>query len=467
MRPATETEKLGIPSVVITATGFSTLGRLTGKAAGVENMRMAEYPGALGIDDHTQIAKNVKEVLLNNIIDGLTKAADEKAVAAAKCEWNPHEIVFAGSLAQVNQVFAHRGWTDGLPIIPPTLERVEEFLKYTTLAPDEKVTILPPSNLMAVPWNIAVNAVMAGCEPQHMPIMMAAVEALGDPRFNIDNVRSTSGLLPFVLINGPIIQQLGIECAGQLISRGPNPAIGRAIGLIVKNIAGVSSGKNYMGTFGYPLVFTLAENEQQSPWESFHVEQGFNKNVSTVTLGMTNNWGAQPAAASTADKSGAQSALEVLSKEIGKKVRLYAYPGKGPHAEIVMITLLISPVVAKSLAQAGYSKNDVKNYLYETTKISLGEFEWITKYTTGKGEGTVREKANAGIFPAEYLGQPQDMVRLLSGPDILHIVVCGDPNRNRMMVLEGGHARPTTKEIRVPANWGELLRQRNETLLFD
>ncbi len=398
--------------------------------------------------------------MIGHIVDGLTVTGSAAPEAAAdRAHWDPRKIVFAGSAAQVNRYFAQQDWTDGLPIVPPTTERVEAFLRFVNDAPDAQIAVLPPSHRKAVPWTIAVNAVMAGCEPQHMPIVMAAVRALGDPRFNINNMGSTSGLLPFVLLNGPIVRQLGFESGAQLMSRGANPVIGRAVGLIFKNIAGFAAGRNYMGTFGYPLVFTLAEDEEGSPWESFHVEHGFRREVSTVTLAVTNNWGPAPSPTSTPDKDGAQATLEVICRELLKKKRLYTFPGKGPHAEKALITIVMSATLAQSLAAAGYSKQAVKQYVCEHTRITLREFDWVTRYTTAKERSTRKEKAAAGVFPPEYAGEPDDLVRLLSGTDILHIVVCGDPNRNRLMTLEGGHADPTIKEIELPANWEALLAE--------
>lgn len=458
MRPAVEAEKAGIPSVVIATSGFTTLARLLGKASGVEGLRIAEYPGPMGIDNAVQIKDKFKQQVFSDIIDGLTKQVDSRAGAAAKKSRNPSEIVFTGTLDEVNSFFGDQEWTDGLPIIPPTLERVEQFLEYTNRAPGEQIGVLPSANLKAVPLNIAANAIMAGCKPEHMPLLIAAVEALADEKCNLYNVGSTSGLVPFLIVNGPIVRQLGIEYGGQLISKGPNPAIGRAIGLIVKNIAGFRPGKNYMGTFGYPLVFTLAEDEAATPWEPFHVEQGFDKSANTVTVGVTNNWGPSSEPSTTPDKSAAEVALELLCREIPKKFRLYDFPTIGPKAETVMVTLVLSPPVAKLLADAGYSKRDIKEHVYEHGRMPLREFEWITKYTFPRGM-TVRQKAEAGVLSKEFLGEPDDMVRILKSPDIVHIVVCGDPHRNRLMSFEGGHTVPTTKEIELPPDWEHRLKE--------
>ena len=408
--------------MVVTTTGFSTLARHTGKSAGIEDLRIAEYLGPLGIHDSARIEQNIESTLIDRIIDGLTQAAEDSA-GTTRGRVDPRAIVCAGTADEINRYFIEQEWGDGLPIVPPTLAKVEQFLRYSGRAADETVAILQSANLRATPLNIAVNAVMAGCGPRHMPLLIAAVEALGDERCSLNNIGSSSGIFPFVLINGPLAKQLGIESGAQAISR----------------------GASYMGTFGYPLAFALAEHED-SPWEPFHVEQGFDRNANTVTIGVTNNWGAAPAPYDTPERGGAQVALELISREIIGKTRLFNFPGRGPDAEAVMITLLLSPPVAKSLAQAGYSKQDVKRHVYEHTRMRLADFDWVVRYTNIIPT-TARKRAEEGVFPPEFLGNPDDRVRVLSSPDILHIMVCGDPHRNRLMVLEGGHTQPTTREI--------------------
>lgn len=434
--------------MVITTTGFSQLARIAGKANGVENMSIAEYPGPIGIHDIEVVERNVDDVLIDRIIEGLTQQG--AAVAADSAIGDPEATVFSGTSEEIERFFRERGWSDGLPIVPPTVERIEAFLRFSHLPRHETVGILLPENLRATPWNVAANGVMAGCRPEHMPVLLAMAEALGDERAALNMIGSSSGLIPFCIINGPVAQALDIAAGPRVISQGSNPALGRALGLMVKNLAGFRPDSNYMGTFGYALGFAIAEYEAESPWEPFHVEQGYAATASTVAVGVTNNWGPSPGAASTEDLSGADTALELLSREIKKKVRLYNYPGIGPDAEHVMITLLMTPSVAKSLADAGYSKQDVKQHLFETTQMTLRDFEWILRHQSIL-RTTVREQVAAGVYPPEFLGGPDDMVRILSSPDILHIVVCGDPNRNRVMVLEGGHSRPAAKEIRLSA----------------
>ena len=431
--------------MVVATTGFSVLARLTGKSGGVAELRVAEYPGQIGMHDAAQIAQNVEQTLIGRIVEGLTRGGEAGGAGAESRERDPREIVCTGSAEDVTRHFDAQEWSDGLPIVAPTIARIEEFLEHTDRAPDEEIAVLPSANRRATPWNIAVNAVMAGCRPEHLPLLIAAVEALGDEKCALGSIGSSSGIFPYVLVGGPVVEELGIARGGQLISRGPNPAIGRAVGLIVRNIAGYRPGASYMGTFGYPLAIALAEH-QDSPWPPYHADEGFDAGASTVTVGVTNNWGASPAPYDTPDKPGAQTALELLCREVMKKTRLFHFPARGPHTERAMVTLLLSPPVARSLAAAGYSKADVKRYIHEHAQMRLADYDWVLKYTAIM-RTTARQQVEAGILPPEFAGAPEDMVRVLSSPDILHIFVCGDPHRNRVMVMEGGHTRPTTKLI--------------------
>ncbi len=434
--------------MVVTTTGFSLQAKLTGRAGGIDDLRIAEYPGPLGIHSAADIERNIEATLIPRIIEGLTGAAAATADAASAAR-DPRATVFSGTTEEVNRHFIEKEWSDGLPVVAPTVERVERFLAHCARAADDEVAIMPGANLRVTPWTIAVNGVMAGCEPAHMPVLVAAAEALADERCKLASIGSSSGIFPYLLVNGPIAQALGIDSGAQLVSRGPNPALGRAVGLMVRNLGGFRPGATYMGTFGYPLAFAIAENEALSPWEPFHLGQGFQRGDSTVTIGVTNNFGPAPAPYDTADKPGAQTAIELLAREITKKTRLFNFPGRGPKAEEVMITLLISPSVARSLADAGYTKDGLRQAVYEHTTMRLADFEWIFKYTTVT-RMTLQQRVEEGVLPAEFLGGPDDMVRVLSSPDILHVVVCGDPHRNRIMVLEGGHTLPTTKKIRLP-----------------
>ncbi len=449
MRPAAEAEKAGIPSVVVTTTGFTNIAKAVGRAEGLTGLRVAEYPGAVGVHPEALVEKNVENVLFDQIVRELTQSRAGAAEAATGPARRADDIVYEGSFEEVNDFFRQQLWTDELPIVPPTRERVEAFLRHTPRAPDAQIAVLPQANLAAVPWNIAANAVMAGCRPEHMPVLIAAVEAIADNAYNLNNIGSTWGVLPFLLVNGPAMRSLGIECGSQLVNKGANPALGRALGLIIRNIAGYKLGRNYMGTFGYPLNFVIAENEAESPWEPYHVEHGFDRNDNTVTACGTVTWGWPPAIYGTEEKSAAQSALEMLSIEVTKKPCLAGLVERGENGFRNMITCMIAPPVAKALASAGYTKQKIREHIYEHARVPYRELEFLIEY--GHSEAfKIPDMVERGLLPKEYLVGPNDLVRVLPSPEVINIVVCGDPDRNRAMVLWGGYVSPVTRKMMLP-----------------
>lgn len=450
MRPAAEAEKAGIPAVVVTTTGFTNIARAIGKSEGISDLRVAEYPGAVGVHAAALVEKNVQNVLFDRIVQCLTqpRAGEVEAPVSAR---RGDEMVFEGTFEEINEHFKAQQWSDELPIIPPTPARVAAFLKYTNRKPDEQIAVLPQANLAATPRNIAANAVMAGCKPEMMPVLIAAVEAIADNAYNLNNIGSTWGVLPFLLINGPAAQKLGIENGAQLVNRGANPALGRALGLIIKNIAGYKLGSSYMGTFGYPMNFVVAENEVECPWAPYHVEHGFDKNDSTVTACGTVTWGWPPAIYGTPNKSAAESALEMLSIEVTKKPCLARLVERGPKGFRNMITFLLAPPVAKALASAGYSKQMIREHVYEHARVTYKELEFLIEY--GHSEAfKIPDMVERGLLPQDYRAKENEMVRVLPSPDVINIVVCGDPDRNRAMVLWGGYVSPVTKRIEFPAS---------------
>lgn len=451
MRPAAEAEKLGIPSVVVTTTGFTAIAKAAGKAQGVTGLRVAEYPGAVGVHNEALVEKNVATVLVDRIVSELTVPRREKNTDdedASASERRPDAIVYEGTFDEINDYFREQLWSDELPVVPPTPARVAAFLQHTRRAPDEQIAILPQANLAATPRNIAANGVMAGCKPMMMPVLIAAVEALADNRYNLNNIGSTWGVLPFLLINGPAAKQLGIENGAQLVNKGANPSLGRALGLIIKNIAGYKLSRNYMGTFGYPMNFVIAENEAETPWEPFHVEHGFNKTDNTVTACGTVTWGWAPAIYGTEEKSAAQSALEFLSIEVTKKPCLARLVERGANGFQNMITFMIAPPVAKALAAAGYTKQKIRDYVYEHARVQRRELEFLIEF--GHSEAfKFPDMVERGLLPENYLVEATELVCVLPSADVINIVVCGDPDRNRLMVLWGGYIKPVAKKFEL------------------
>ena len=181
------------------------------------------------------------------------------------------------------------GVTDGLPVTPPTRERVEKMLEHCGIDGNEVVITLPPAFEEATWRDIAINAVMAGCLPAYLPVVGAAVEALAAPEFNLVGVATTTGsATPIVIVNGPVVAELGMNVEGNVLGPGnrANAAIGRAVCLALRNIGGAKPGELDMATLGQPAKYTccFAENEASSPWPALHVERGFDKDSNVVTI---------------------------------------------------------------------------------------------------------------------------------------------------------------------------------------
>ncbi len=192
------------------------------------------------------------------------------------------------SLEAANDWFCREKLSDGLPIVPPTPERVGRMLDGTRRDPEEVIGVIPPKWAPATIEKIAINAVMAGCLPEYLPVVVAAVEAICEPRFNLYGVQATTGYVgPALLVNGPVRKQLEINCDAGVFGPGyrANATIGRTIRLILITVGGGFPGDTDRSTFGWPGKYTMCfgENQEKSPWEPYHVEMGFKADESTVT----------------------------------------------------------------------------------------------------------------------------------------------------------------------------------------
>jgi hypothetical protein len=181
------------------------------------------------------------------------------------------------------------GWTDGLPVVPPTADRVEAMLKAGGLDPKEQLAYIENRQVTVTAEKVAVNAVMAGCKPEYMPVIAATVEALADPLYGYHGpATSTAGSAVFMVVNGPIARELDINSGHNLFGPGwrANATIGRAIRLIMRNVIGSIPGELDQSCLGHggKYSFCIAENEAQSPWPAFHTTRGFEARQNVVTI---------------------------------------------------------------------------------------------------------------------------------------------------------------------------------------
>lgn len=451
-------EKAGVPTVSIVTTGFLGQARAVAQALGIENLPVAEYPGVVAMDSDEDIKTKVTDVLINNIFQALTKPI---AQSAKLQEPKPSEIVFTGTLDEIQEFFTRRQWADGLPIIPPTLERVEKFLKFTDRTNDEIIGHLLPENRESTVWNIAVNGVMAGCRPEYMPVLIAIVEAIAEPEFRIQDAGSTPGWEPLIILNGPIIKELNFNYEGGVmrVGRQANTSIGRFLRLYMRNVAGlrIPPGATDKATIGDTFNVVLAENEDvvtELGWEPFSVYRGFEIGENVITVQSVVYASAPIASGGEKARDHLDTFVEVIGGAAAPWTHMAVNWGK------FYPLLVISPSVAQVIAREGLTKKDIAQYLFDNTKVSaesVKRLAWQGGFTSFDLQKMVQEK----LIPKAYheSSDPKRMVPVFISPDWIEIIVSGDPGRNRSRGYIQNHEQgpPVSKKIKLPTNWKQLL----------
>ena len=250
-----------------------------------------------------------------------------------------------------------RGWSDGLPLVPPTVERVARMLCGTSRKPDEVVAVVPPDLVECTVEKVAINAVMAGCRPEYLPVVLAAVEAACTDAFNIHGVLATTWFSgPLVIVNGPIARAIGMNSGVNALGQGnrANATIGRALQLVVRNVGGGRPGGVDRATLGTPgkYTFCFAEDEAGSPWEPLHVERGMPPSSSAVTLfaaegvrGVVDQLSREP---------------ESLARSFAACLRTVAHPKNVIAWDAVLV---VSPEHARVFRDAGWTKARLREEL--------------------------------------------------------------------------------------------------------
>jgi hypothetical protein len=271
------------------------------------------------------------------------------------------------SLETINHYLYQQGMTDGLPVIPPTEARVAAMIAGSGRPAGEVIGELPPLQAPATVEKIAINAVMAGCEPAYMPALVTTVRALLDPNLDLHGIQTTTNPVgPVIFFNGPIRRKLEINCSSGCLGPGTkaNATIGRAVRLILLNIGGAQPGEVDKAVLGWPGKSTsccFGENEEESPWEPYHVELGFDATDSTVTVLPAN--GMWPIYDMSPDPP-------IMLHHVTHGMAVTGHSG-GPVPETFQQVLIISPEIAKMIARLLPTKAAFKRHLFENARVPL------------------------------------------------------------------------------------------------
>jgi hypothetical protein len=358
---------------------FLLLAKTESLTRGLGALRLIELPhpvGSVSVDILRSLAESKFDSIVNVLTagDGCSDYPLNEADGSTEC-MSTLEVPSDPGL--MFQYFINRGWSDGLPMLPPTEAAIDAMIAASDLKKDELLGVIPPLNGIATAEKVAANAVMAGCLPDYFPLLVAALRGAVQPRFNLDGVQTTTGnVAPLVIINGPCRNTLQINYSSNVLGQGwrANSTIGRALRLLLSNIGGAAPGGYDKATLGQPAKYTfcIAENEEENPWEPLHVERGLPPDTDAVSVfGCT----------------GVNSAVDMASQTAKGLLKTFALTMIGGFTSGVTSTetlLIICPEHAAILSTGGYSKAAIRQELFITArvqheKISAENLELLAK----------------------------------------------------------------------------------------
>jgi hypothetical protein len=429
-------EQRGVPTVSIVSGGFEEAWRRSAAAYGLATLPMVVIPRVITNQPAADIDAMV-DASMEELISSLAEPVEagpvieELVPQAETIDIKGDDLLDA--FHRMNGLFLEYEWSDGLPLVPPAPELVERMLKATGRDPQEVVAVLEPPFGLATVEKIAINAAMAGCKPEHLPVLIAAVQAIASPPFMMrDAAVSTGSRSPLLVVNGPIAKRLGLNSGACALGPGApsyaNTVIGRALRPIYMNIAGVYAGKTDPNTTGLPTKYSLcvAENEDASPWDPYHVEMGFDCDVSTVTVKTVYGCTETHDNKSTAPEMLADLGVEAARYIGSAGIATWLLGGTAdPDTKLEVNSQqvwLMCPDHARLMADAGWSKQDLKSYLYQHATQPVKEL-LSRKEIVRDSHGNWTQRAEL-----QWLENYPDLqVPTASSPESFIIVVVGGP----------------------------------------
>jgi hypothetical protein len=431
-------EKLGKPGVAVVTDTFLADALSSAQDNEMPNLRFVAVPARNYYTARSQEPemKAVAAKAFDAIVTALTKPLTEGEAKAGPAVAQKVEktVTFGGTNYReaadaVNTGFFARRWADGLPIIPPTQEAVKWMLTGTSRSPDEVIGVpVAPKGGKCTIEKIAINAVMAGAKPEYLPVIIAAMEVLTDKSYFLLHLQaSASSIAPVIFVNGPIATELGINSGIGFLGHGnqANNTIGRAVRLCLINLGHTWPGENDMAQLGRSAAFgnwTFAEDEKENPWKPYHVELGFKAEDSTVTVCSSNYFKTGPGGQVTPQSIYEQLVLLARVIEVTDFPTIaFAVKGGGT------ILLGMNPNLAQGLAKVGFTKDDVKRWLYEHARIPYSEL-------TAQERKDLKLNLEKKNLPMQFwVGESENTkgkalsIPVVNEPDKIRIVVVGQP----------------------------------------
>jgi hypothetical protein len=438
-------ERLGVQAASIVTSAFTRSSDAMASTMGARGYRYAMIPHPLSSLTPEECRARAGEVLSEVLgvlgLDGAETAAAPAGAAegdgrrAAGTAPAPElSVERVTELRRVIEHYFERGWTDGLPVVPVTADLVREFVEFAGRDPDEEVAVVEHLGRRCTVELAAIAAAMAGCRKEYFPVVLAAIEALR-PNIATGLLQSTTGQAQLIIVNGPIRNRLGFNAAGNVFGPGSraNATVGRAFRLVVMNAFGIRPGELDQATQGTPAKysFCIAENEEESPWEPLHVERGFPPEADVVTAHF------------------ARSTLHVENRISNRPEDILltiadsmSYAGSWQAGR--GYTVVMGPEHAQLVARHGWTKQDVKQFLWEHWGRRKSDLRRLGLYR----EDVVRNDPLSGASASA--GNADEFIRFGESPDSILLVVAGANNAGVSTVVPMVRPIFPSQAVRTP-----------------
>jgi hypothetical protein len=452
LRAAVAAERAGVPSVSLVCSGFDRQALATGRGVGFDAMRLAMLRGHVDSQSTDDMLASFIEHTLDEIVAGLTAPLEDCDDVTP--EPSSLDIVASGTIDEINEFFLRHEWSDGLPIVPPTRERVEAFIIPSGHDPWRVIGTAKPSGRDITVWSVAVNGVMAGCRPEYLPVLLALAEVLADPAYGVEHSGNTTGADALIVLNGPVADELGFNSGQGVLREGTqaNTSVGRWLRLFLRNVCGFTAGEHDKGTFGNSMRMVLAENESvlaEIGWPPLAASLGFTAGDDVVSVARMNSGLIIGSVFGSTPDEIVPYLADGLARVSGWDLTHVYGLGQGQHRPL----LILSPILARIFARAGWSKADVQQKMFDHARIPAWKFEKLIGDWTNLTAGRRRliDLAAEGLVPSVFgeSDDPNRLVPIVTDATKIMIAVAGDPNRTNAYVMshDGPHGDWTAKRI--------------------
>lgn len=457
MRASIAAEAAGIPSVSIVCEGFDGQARATARGMGFDDLHLAITIGHVDTQSHDEMVANFLGHTVDAVVAGLVgDDVDRHDDADPSSPGEPAalEIAFSGTIDEVNEYFVARGWTDGHPVIPPTIDRVERFLAYSGHDPWKVVGIAPSSGRDMTVWSVAVNAVMAGCRPEHLPVLLAMAEILASPGYGSEHSGNTTGADALVVVDGPGVAHLGFNHGAGAMREGAhaNTSVARWLRLYLRNVLGFTVDEHDKATFGNPTRPVLAGDRaclDDIGWPSVGEQLGFGPDDDIVSMARINSGTLIGSVfGSTPD--------QIVPYLANGLVRVSAWDLTHVHGlgnDQFQPILVLSPLLARTFASAGWDLPTVQASLFQHARMEARLFERFIGEWSNLTAGRPRlvDLVDQGLLDPVFAqsSDPERLVPIVTRPERLLVAVAGDPTRANAYAMsnDGPHGWWTARAV--------------------